>query len=176
MEHDEFPRALFEHLDRRADRPFGDLQARSGRTLQAFSFAGQQAAENLLVKAGRALDAHDVDRARSLVDRAVRLPFDEHEGAAPATLAVHLDLFCVITDAAEQADQDDVRWLDAALEVLNTAEQPAVFDLRDVLAAIDHDYTLSPSNTAASAPRSHRSQNGPSCATSSSAPPNWPST
>ena len=134
---------VLDYVSERADRPFGDVEARSGRLLQSFSFAGQQAAENLLVKARRALDDHDRDRARALVERAVELPFDEHEGAAPAALAVHMDLFCAVTDALEQAAEDDIRWLDAALTVLTGADQRAACDLRDVLVAIDHDYRLS---------------------------------
>jgi hypothetical protein len=135
---------LRDYLSERADRPFGDVEAASGRALQSFSMAGQRAAENLLVKARAALDHHDTSRAEALVDRAARLPFDEHEGAAPAALAVHLDLFCAVTDAAEQADADDSRWLDAALHVLSNAAAPAACDLRDVLVAIDQDYVLSP--------------------------------
>ena len=75
-----------DYLAQRADRPFGDVEAISGRTLQRFSVASQQAAENLLSKARRALDDADTNRANRLVDRAVQLPFDEHEGAAPAAL------------------------------------------------------------------------------------------
>jgi hypothetical protein len=103
--------SLLGYLSERPNGPFGDVESVSGRTLQPFSFAGQRAAENLLIKARRALDNNDVDRARAFVDRAVRLPFDEHEGAAPAALAVHMDLFCVVTDALEQAEADDSRWL-----------------------------------------------------------------
>src|SRR5688572_29610945 len=69
-----------DELDRyfaeRANAPFGDLELASGRTLQPFSIAGQQAASNLLVKASRALDDSDTERARAYVDRAVRLPYD----------------------------------------------------------------------------------------------------
>jgi hypothetical protein len=115
-------RSLVDYLSGRANRPFGDVESVSGRTLQPFSFAGQRAAENLLAKARRALDDNDVDRASALVDRAIRLPFDEHEGAAPAALAVHMDLFCAVTDALERAEADDSRWLDAALDVLGGAD------------------------------------------------------
>jgi hypothetical protein len=111
--------------------------------MQRFSFAGKEAARNLLLKVRRALDNEDLDRAGGYVDRAVRLQFDEHEGAAPAALEVHMGLFCAVTDAAEQAAEDDERWLDGALHVLAHAEEPAACDLRDVLIAIDQDYTLS---------------------------------
>lgn len=45
-----------------ADRPFGDTEGVSGRALQPFSRAGQEAAENLLGKALRAIHA-DARRA-----------------------------------------------------------------------------------------------------------------
>jgi len=134
---------LSDYLRERANRPFGDVEAVSGRALQSFSLSGQRAAENLLAKARRALDDHDVSRAEALVDRAARLPFDEHEEAAPAALAVHMDLFCAVVDAMEEAEADDSRWLDAAVQVLGNAAAPAACDIRDVLVAIDHDYALS---------------------------------
>lgn len=135
--------ALLETLADRANHPFGDVQGVSGRVMQHFSFAGQEAARNLLVKARRALGSEDLDPAGGYVDRAVRLPFDDHEGAAPAALEAHMALFCAVTDAAEQAAEDDQRWLDAALLVLDHADERAACDLRDVLVAIDQDYTLS---------------------------------
>ncbi len=134
--------ALGEHFTERADQAFGDVESMSGRTLQPFSIAGQQAAANLLRKARRALDAHDPDRARAFVDRAVRLPYDDHERAAPAAFAAHMELFCLVTDCLEQSAVGDSRWLDAAIAVLAGADEAARCDLRDVLAAIDHDYSL----------------------------------
>ncbi|MGL5810325.1 MAG: hypothetical protein ACRCYQ_10300 [Nocardioides sp.] len=56
------------------DQPFGDFELASNRTLQSFSRAGQQAADNLLSKADRALADGDLERARGFVDRAARLP------------------------------------------------------------------------------------------------------
>ena len=58
----------------------------------------------------------DRDRARAFVDRAARLPYDEHEQAAPVAIAVHMELFCLVTDTLEQAEADDSRWLDAAVD------------------------------------------------------------
>ena len=126
----------------RADRPFGEVQATSGQTLQPFSIAGQQAATNLLVKAHRALDDGDNNRARRFVDRAVSLPYDEHEDTAPVALATHMDLFCLVTDALERSEADDSRWLDAAEEVLDNVDETGRCDMRDVLVAIDHDYSI----------------------------------
>ena len=129
-------------LNERFDRPFGSAEIRSGRTLQAFSFAGQQAAANLLAKAHRALDDDDHARARMFVDRAMQLPFDEHERVAPVAHEAHMELFCAVTDALEKEAAGESRWLDAALQVLGAADGPAACDLRDVLMTIDHDYSL----------------------------------
>lgn len=136
-------RSLEDYLADRADRPFGDVESVSGRVMQPFSIAGQQGAANLLGKARRALNDGDPDRARAFVDRAVRLPYDEHEQAAPVAIAAHMELFCLVTDTLEQAEVDDARWLDAAVHVLAIADEPARCDMRDVLASIDQDYSLS---------------------------------
>jgi hypothetical protein len=134
---------LLDHLmSDLVDRPFGALEVMSGQTMQARSFAAQQAAENLLAKARHALDNDDPDRARRFADRAARLPFDEHEVVAPAALAVHMELFCAVADAVEEAEPDDSRWLEAALVVLSGADQAAACDLRDVLVAINADFAL----------------------------------
>jgi hypothetical protein len=133
---------LGEYFAERADRPFGDVESMSGRTLQPFSLAGQTAAANLLAKARRALNEHDPERARAFVDRAGRLPYDEHEQAAPAAIAAHMELFCLVTDTLEQSAVGDHRWLDAALAVLDSADEAARCDMRDVLAAIEQDYSL----------------------------------
>jgi hypothetical protein len=139
--------SLARYFAEHADRPFGDVESISGRTLQPFSIAGQEAARNLLDKAGRALDDGDLDRARGFVDRAVRLPFDKHEQGAPVAIAVHMELFCLVTDELERSEVDDPRWLDAALDVLATDESSQC-EMRDVLAAIDQDYTLRPRDRA----------------------------
>src|SRR5680860_1290776 len=92
---------LARHWAEQADRPFGNTDSVSGRTLQPFSLAGQQAARNLLTKARRALDAGDPDRAQGFAERAARLPFDRHEGAAPAAIEGHMELYRLVTDALE---------------------------------------------------------------------------
>lgn len=130
-------------LAERADRPFGDVEAISGRTLQPFSVAGEQAATNLLNKASRALDNDEPDRARAFVDRATRLPFDDHEETAPAANAAHMALFNLVADAIEASEVDDSGWLDALLDVLATADASARCEIRDVLATIDKDYKVS---------------------------------
>lgn len=133
---------LERYFAKRADTPFGDLELASGQALQQFSIAGQQAASNLLVKASRALEDDDTERARSYVARAVRLPYDRHERSHPAAMEAHMALFCLVTDALEDSEEGDSRWLDAALAVLPIADEVGRCVLRDVLAAVDHDYHL----------------------------------
>jgi hypothetical protein len=130
------------YFARRAETPFGNVELASGRTLQPFSIAGQVAASNLLVKVNRALDNGDAVRARSYVDRAVRLPYDRHEESHPAAMEAHMALFCLITDALEDSDEADSRWLDAAIAVQAAADEAGRCTMRDVLVAIDHDYQL----------------------------------
>lgn len=137
------PRGLLaEYLRTRADRPFGDVESVSGRTLQPFSIALSEAATNLLTKARRALARDDAGMAVALVDRAVALPYDDHEQTAPAAWTAHLELFTTVADTLEDSAAEDSRWLDAALDVLSTAGQRARFVLRDVLEAVDNDYEL----------------------------------
>ena len=52
-------------------------------------------------------------------------------------------LFCLVADALEESDADDSQWLDAAIAALAGADEAGRCTMRDVLAAIDHDYHLS---------------------------------
>jgi hypothetical protein len=133
---------LDRYFARHADAPFGDLELASGRALQSFSIAGQQSASNLLIKASRALEDDDTERARSYIARAVRLPYDRHEQSHPAAMEAHMALFCLVTDALEGSEEADSRWLDAALAILPIADDTGRCVMRDVLVAVDHDYRL----------------------------------
>lgn len=135
--------AIRYYFAEREDQPFGDVEAVSGQTLQPFSWASHQGARNLLDKAGKALAADDHARARSLVDRAVGLPYDRHEDTAPAAWAAQMKLFSLVTDAMEASDPEDSRWLDAAIEVLTHTKDPARYALRDVLNDLSDDYSMS---------------------------------
>ena len=126
----------------RADTPFGDTELVSRRALQPFSIAGQKAADNLLAKALRALDAGDHDRARALVDRAARLPYDRHEETWPAAAQASMALFNLVVEELESAPESDTRWLDAAVEVLGTVDDNGRCDLRDVLVVVDKEYDI----------------------------------
>lgn len=134
---------LGRYFAKRADAPFGDLELESGRTLQPFCIAGQRAASNLLAKAIRALDNDEPDRARSYVDRAVRLPYDRHEQSHPVATEAHMVLFCLVTDELETAEEDDSRWLEVAITAQASASEEARCTMRDVLMAVDHDYNIS---------------------------------
>ncbi|MGL5864340.1 MAG: hypothetical protein ACRCYX_00520, partial [Dermatophilaceae bacterium] len=114
---------------------------RAGAATARFSQAKSDAAANLLAKAHRALHAADDDRARAMVERAVALPYDEHEESAPAAWMVHLEMFTAIADSAE-SDLDGEDWLDAALDTLASAPGEARFVIRDCLVDIAQDYHL----------------------------------
>ena len=131
-----------EYLRQQADRPFGNVESVSGRTLQPFSQALSTSARNLLTKARRALTSGDRSRAVAYVDRAVALPYDQHEDVRPAAREAHMQLFMAVTDALEASAVDDSRWLDAALEVMSFADDRARFVLRDVLDAVAGDYQI----------------------------------
>ncbi len=129
-------------LGRLFDRGLGAAQIISNHTLSPFSEAGLQAADNLLAKARRRFASGDDARAIALIERAAALPYDTHEEAAPAAIAARMMLFNAITDEAEEAAESDSRWLDAALQILETSDESARCELRDVLLAIRQDYAL----------------------------------
>ncbi len=54
--------------------PFSKFQRSSNRLDSGFSTASSAAADNLLAKAIRRIEAGEPDRARFFVERAVRLP------------------------------------------------------------------------------------------------------
>ena len=114
----------------RATRGLGDVDRVSDGVRQRFSIAGQLAADNLLTKALRAIEAGDQARASGYIQRAVGLPFDEHEQAYPAPVSAHMALFMVVTDTMDQCLESDTTWLDAALDVLDSAAEEARFDLQ----------------------------------------------
>lgn len=130
------------YLRAEQERPLGDVRLASGRSLQRFSSGLSDGATNLLVKAGRRLAAGDRATARGFVDRAVALPFDEHEEWRPAASSGEYLLFSAVTDALEESEADDSAWLDAALEVLAGAGPLAAPVLGEVLWSIPSSYEL----------------------------------
>ncbi|GGC84452.1 hypothetical protein GCM10011512_09110 [Tersicoccus solisilvae] len=115
-----------------ADRPLGGAELASGRTLLPFSASLLIGAENLLAKAARAW-RNDRARAERYVDRALALPFDEHEEAYPAARAATLYLYQLITAAIDELEDDDESWLDAAITVLRSSTGAGQAELRDAL-------------------------------------------
>jgi hypothetical protein len=132
------------YLQKRADRPLGDLELQSGRILSPFSRAGLTAADNLLVKAHRARAENDLERAGYFVDRAVALAYDEHEQTSPAAFAASMMLFNAVTDALESSAEGDSRWLTAALEALSSATGWGQSEMRHLLLVIRQDYVVVP--------------------------------
>lgn len=100
-------------------------------------------AANVLRKA-RAVLATNPEKASAYVDTALRLPFDEDEGQAPAATEAHLMLHALVTDAIEESDQDDSAWLDAAIDTLRASDAGGQTELRLVLEVVAHDYKLPP--------------------------------
>ncbi|MGC3994526.1 MAG: hypothetical protein QM779_10530 [Propionicimonas sp.] len=99
----------------------------------------QVIADNLLNKAMRVL-ADDRERARAYVERATRLPVGPD--GPPVAIAAHMMLYSLVTDVVQDSDEDDHDWLDAAIEALAVADETGRCELRDVLEAIDHDYSI----------------------------------
>lgn len=130
-----------------ADRGLGDVELATGRALSPFSQASWTAADNLLTKAARSLAEGDDDRAARLVQRAVSLPYDILEDGAPAAVAVTMMVFSEVVDALEECAEDDERWLDAALDVIDSGGDVARSAMRGVLADIRQDFEISRSET-----------------------------
>jgi hypothetical protein len=127
-------------MKQEANRGLGDIPLRSTAALAPISMAQMDAATNLLHKALRALDDGDEDRARRFVERAVALPYDEHERMHPAAMMAQQQLFSAVTDALDNGGDE---WLDAAAGTFVTAPEQGRFTLRDVLKEVRQDYQLS---------------------------------
>ena len=107
------------------------LRRQSNLALAEVSHGQQGAANTLLEKAAAALDAGDVDRARTLVMRTKALGRDEHEGVEVCSMAAHMALFTLVSDVAE--DGEPLLWLEAAEAVLPRLSRTARAELVDSL-------------------------------------------
>ncbi|MEH0108999.1 hypothetical protein V6N00_04610 [Tersicoccus sp. MR15.9] len=130
-------------VDFLADDPHRALEAvrdASNHTIGPYSQALAIGAMNLMSKA---VAADGAERER-LVDRALALPFDEHDQTYPAAMAAHMQLFMAVTDRLEESDDDenDECWLDGATAVLRYSSAESRAEMHHVLEAIDHDYEL----------------------------------
>lgn len=128
-------------------RPLGAVQLVSGRTLQPFSRALHDAADNLLVKASAALEEGDEERATRYVSRAAALQYDEHEDARPAVWSAFMALYEEVVDSVEVAGEGEITWLTTALVVLEQAEGAGAAGLRHVLGTISQEFKLEPKET-----------------------------
>jgi hypothetical protein len=133
---------LRDHLDREGGRPLADVRVATGRVGQRISESLTAGADNLLVKAIRALTQGDQKRARGLIERAAGLPFDEHEEWQPGLWSAYMLLFEAVTDQLEASDPGDATWLDAALDVLDACGPDGALSLRRVLSAAASDWKL----------------------------------
>jgi hypothetical protein len=138
------PETLADLLSMDVDKPLDGVRHASGRAMSVVSVGLHTAAENLLVKALRAARSGDLERAEVYVTRAVRLDFDHHEQVHPAPRQAQMLLFTAVTDALEECELGDGRWLDAALTVLPDCDEHARVELLSVLADIDHDWHVEP--------------------------------
>ena len=144
MAEDDIYERFRRHMEEEAaNRGLGDIPMRATAALAPFSRAQQDAAENLLDKALRALDEGDEARARRFVERAVALPWDEHEQVHPAAMMVHQRLFEAVTDALEEGGDE---WLHALVDTFASAPEEARYCVRDVVASVLQDYDLSGSD------------------------------
>jgi len=130
------------------NRPLGEAQRTSNRTESEFSSASAMAADNLLTKAERRLQAGEDEQAAAFVQRALRLPFDKYEEVQPAPWSAHMALFMAISDDLEDSDEGDQRWLDRAETLLSSSGPAAESEIRSVLRSLVSDaYSLSPTET-----------------------------
>jgi hypothetical protein len=126
-------------------RPLDDAQRVSNHVNSAFSSASMAAADNLLDKAVRRLEAGADDKARVLVERAVRLPFDEYEEMQPAVWSAHMMLFTSISDDLEDSEPGDQGWLDRAEALIGPGAPVTEAEVRNCLRSFLGDiFQLSP--------------------------------
>lgn len=123
------------------ERPLDHLILRSARTQQSNHFTQVDGARNLMVKALRALDHGDDERARHYVQVACKLPYDEREQMHHGPWAAHMELYTRITDAVEETEEGDEDWLDASLELMDRVDGIARRQVGTVLNVLAHSYT-----------------------------------
>lgn len=140
------PRQIWdEYVRSESNRGFGRIPLQATAAIAPISRGQLQAASNLIWKAVEATASGDGNRARKYVERAVDLPYDEHEGTSPAAWEGHMALYTVITDALENSAGDE--WLAAVLTVLETASEAMRSEVRQVLQAVPEGFELSPQET-----------------------------
>lgn len=139
MPENDLVKSFRQFMKQEANRGLGDIPLRATAALAPISQAQMDAAANLLNKALAALEVGDEARARRFVDRAVTLPWDEHEETHPAAMMAHQQMYDAVTDALEHGG---VEWLDAATDTMPSAPEEARYCLRDALTATLSAYEL----------------------------------
>jgi hypothetical protein len=130
-----------------ADRPLGAMAALSALTELRSASGPRLAAETLLGKAFEALESGDLERVSRYVDHAARLDYDELEECHMGAWVAHQMLYDEVTDALDDSDPGDTRWLDSALTVLEGLTGVAAADLAAALRDIAADYELTPAES-----------------------------
>ena len=115
--------------------PLGNRPYAPTAALAPISEGLQTAASNLVEKARRALEP-DPARARRFIERAVRVPFDDHEEVYPGVVAAHFSLYMALSDAVDELEVHDRRWVAAALEVYRSTNEVGREELADALAVL----------------------------------------
>jgi hypothetical protein len=115
------------------DRGLGWAAVASGRLLNDLGNAQMEAADNLVEKAARAIEAGDEEKADRFIQRACAFPYDERELLHPGPWAAHMLLHGEVTDAFFHSHADDEGWLDAAFELAGTTIGLGREDLADIL-------------------------------------------
>lgn len=84
--------------------------------LNEVSHAQIAGAGNLLAKAIRRLASGDATGAEQLIHRAAQAPYDAREAGSPGVRAAALLVYRLISDEFEASEDDDMNWLDVALD------------------------------------------------------------
>lgn len=115
------------------EAPLGSVRLASNAIDMELGLATSRAADNLLTKAIRRLADGDHDGARGFVERALKLPRDDHDDIDPAPWAAHMTLFNALVDDVEGSPEGDDAWLGRAEQVLREAAPVAAAEVRAVL-------------------------------------------
>ncbi|HEX8497300.1 MAG TPA: hypothetical protein VF661_08910 [Actinomycetales bacterium] len=137
--------AVLAALEAERALPLGNVREASNRLLSPVSRSMSDAASNLLAKAVRALESGDDAHARRFVERALALPFDEHEELLPGWWEAHMFIYTSVAERLETCAAGDTSWLDVAEVVLDGADPRAAAALRESMPSLAEDHDLSPS-------------------------------
>ena len=105
--------------------------------------AGLDAAGHLLHKAAARLEEGDETSARHFVERALHLPYDEHEDIQPALSWLQLEMSNRLSEEVELSADGDTGWLDRARTLLSEVSGPAAAVVSGALHDARSQFTLS---------------------------------